>query len=579
LHMRKTLWGLIWTYRGRVLAGLAALVMVDAAGMGVPLIVRDAINRIGRGEAGLLRSALWIVALATVAMLFRFLWRYFFIGSSRRIERALRAQLFRHLLSQPASFYNQRRTGDLMAHATNDIDAVTRACGFGVLTIADPLLMIPVAVGIMLSIDPRLTLLAVLPLPLLTVMMLGFGKIIHRRFESVQEGFSALMEKVRENVAGIHVVKSFVQETGTEIDFAHSNQSYVDRNMHLVRVWGMFHPLIELLSGATLAIILWVGGTAVVRARLTLGDFVAFTQYLSMLAWPMIGLGWAVNILQRGKASLGRINELLAVEPTISSPDEPEPLRGTSIELRNLSFRYPDAEEETRLALDQVDLRIGEGETLGIVGLTGAGKSTLAYLIPRLFDPPPGSVRIGGTDVRKLDLAELRRAIGYVPQIPFLFQATVAENIAYGNPEMDRKRVEQAAQQAGIHEEIRRFPHGYDTEVGERGISLSGGQKQRVAIARALLLDPRILILDDPLSAVDAEREELILGNLRDVFRERTTLVIAHRISAVMHADRIIVLDSGRIAEQGGHRELVDAGGTYQRIWTLQQAERQVSTA
>ena len=579
MHMRKTLWGLIWTYRGRVLAGLAALVMVDAAGMGVPLIVRDAINRIGRGEAGLLRSALWIVALATVAMLFRFLWRYFFIGSSRRIERALRAQLFRHLLSQPASFYNQRRTGDLMAHATNDIDAVTRACGFGVLTIADPLLMIPVAVGIMLSIDPRLTLLAVLPLPLLTVMMLGFGKIIHRRFESVQEGFSALMEKVRENVAGIHVVKSFVQETGTEIDFAHSNQSYVDRNMHLVRVWGMFHPLIELLSGATLAIILWVGGTAVVRARLTLGDFVAFTQYLSMLAWPMIGLGWAVNILQRGKASLGRINELLAVEPTISSPDEPEPLRGTSIELRNLSFRYPDAEEETLLALDQVDLRIGEGETLGIVGLTGAGKSTLAYLIPRLFDPPPGSVRIDGTDVRKLDLAELRRAIGYVPQIPFLFQATVAENIAYGNPEMDRKRVEQAAQQAGIHEEIRRFPHGYDTEVGERGISLSGGQKQRVAIARALLLDPRILILDDPLSAVDAEREELILGNLRDVFRERTTLVIAHRISAVMHADRIIVLDSGRIAEQGGHRELVDAGGTYQRIWTLQQAERQVSTA
>ncbi len=577
--MRKTLWGLIWTYRGRVLAGLAALVMVDAAGMGVPLIVRDAINRIGRGEAGLLRSALWIVALATVAMLFRFLWRYFFIGSSRRIERALRAQLFRHLLSQPASFYNQRRTGDLMAHATNDIDAVTRACGFGVLTIADPLLMIPVAVGIMLSIDPRLTLLAVLPLPLLTVMMLGFGKIIHRRFESVQEGFSALMEKVRENVAGIHVVKSFVQERGTETDFAHSNQSYVDRNMHLVRVWGMFHPLIELLSGATLAIILWVGGTAVVRARLTLGDFVAFTQYLSMLAWPMIGLGWAVNILQRGKASLGRINELLAVEPTISSPDKPEPLQGTSIELRNLSFRYPDAEEETRLALDQVDLQIGEGETLGIVGLTGAGKSTLAYLIPRLFDPPPGSVRIGGTDVRKLDLAELRRAIGYVPQIPFLFQATVAENIAYGNPEMDRKRVEQAAQQAGIHEEIRRFPHGYDTEVGERGISLSGGQKQRVAIARALLLDPRILILDDPLSAVDAEREELILGNLRDVFRERTTLVIAHRISAVMHADRIIVLDSGCIAEQGGHRELVDAGGTYQRIWTLQQAERQVSTA
>jgi len=567
----------MWTYRGRVFAGLLALIVVDAAGMGVPLIVRDAINRIGRGDAKLLHSALWIVALATVAMLFRFLWRYFFIGSSRRIERNLRAQLFQHLLSQPASFYNERRTGDLMAHATNDIDAVTRACGFGVLTIADPLLMIPVAVGIMLSIDPRLTLLAVLPLPLLTLMMLGFGKIIHRRFESVQEGFSTLMEKVRENVAGIHVVKAFVQEEGTERDFAGANQSYVDRNMHLVRVWGMFHPLIELLSGATLAIILWVGGSAVVRARLTLGDFVAFTQYLSMLAWPMIGLGWAVNILQRGKASLGRINELLAVEPAISAPSEPRPLQGTSIELRNLSFRYPDVDGVGQPALEAVNLRINEGETLGIVGLTGAGKSTLAHLIPRLFDPPPGSVHIGGVDVRSLDLSELRESIGYVPQDPFLFQASVADNIGFGNPDVPRKKVEEAAKQAGIHDEIRGFPDGYDTEVGERGISLSGGQKQRVAIARALLLDPRILILDDPLSAVDAEREELILGNLREVFRERTTLVIAHRISAVMNADRIIVLERGRIVEEGCHQQLVGAGGTYQRIWTLQQAERQVS--
>lgn len=577
--MRKSLWGLIWTYRRRVFAGLLALVVVDAAGMGVPLIVRDAIDRIGRGDARLLGSALLIAALAGVAMLFRFLWRYFFIGSSRRIERSLRAQLFSHLLNQPASFYHQRRTGDLMAHATNDIDAVTRACGFGVLTIADPLLMIPVAVGIMLSIDPRLTLLAVLPLPLLTLLMLGFGRIIHRRFEAVQEGFSTLMEKVRENVAGIHVVKTFVQEHGTERDFARSNQSYVDRNMHLVRVWGMFHPLIELLSGATLAIILWVGGSAVIQARLTLGDFVAFTQYLSMLAWPMIGLGWAVNILQRGKASLGRINELLAVEPAITTPSKPQPLQGTSIEFHHLTFRFPDADSGTQPALVDVDLRIGEGETLGVVGLTGAGKSTLAYLIPRLFDPPPGSVLIGGTDVRLLDLTGLRGAIGYVPQDPFLFQASVAENIAYARPDVQREKIERAARQAGIHDEIQAFPDGYDTEVGERGISLSGGQKQRVAIARALLLDPRILILDDPLSAVDAEREEVILGNLRDVFRERTTLVIAHRISAVMQADRIIVLERGRIVEQGCHQQLVGAGGTYQRIWTLQQAERQVSPA
>lgn len=574
---RLTTW--LWRYRSRVLVGFITLLIVDVAGILMPLVIREAIDRLARGEGGLLRSGLYIIGLAVVAMVFRFFWRYFFIGTSRRIERDLRDKLYRHLLRLQASFYNERKTGDLMAHATNDVEAVSRACGFGVLTIADPLLMIPVTVGIMLTIEPRLTLYAILPLPVLTLFMLTFGKVIHRRFEAVQASFSAVMEKVRENVAGIRVLKAYVQEEGTESDFARTNSQLVRENIALVRVWGLFHPLIELLSGASLAIVLWLGGIAVVRTTISLGDFVAFSQYLMMLAWPMISLGWAVNLLQRGRASLLRINRVLAITPEIADPPTPKAHHGTRIEIRGLTFSYPSENGKCPTpALSDVDLVIEEGTSLGVVGLTGAGKSTLAHLIPRVFDPPPGTVTIGGTDVRDLPLSKLRALVGFVPQDPFLFSATIRENIAFGIPEASQDRVEEAARLAGIHDEIREFPNGYETRIGERGISLSGGQKQRVAIARALLLDPQILIFDDPLSAVDAEREEFILANLRAFFRGRTSILIAHRISAVMHADRIVVLDKGRIVETGTHHELIATDGVYRCIWRLQQAERRVCT-
>ena len=568
----------LWRYRGRILAGFISLLMVNAATILVPLVIREAIDRLTRGEGDLLRSGLMITGLAAVVMVFRFLWRYFFIGAARRIERALRAKLYSHLLGLSASFYNETKTGDLMAHATNDIEAVTRACGFGVLTIADPLFMIPVSVAIMMSIEPRLTLYAILPLPILTLFMLWFGKAIHHRFESVQAAFSTLMEKVRETVAGIRVVKSFVQEHGTEADFSMTNQLQVDRNMALVRIMGLFHPLIELLSGASLAIILWIGGIGVVRASISLGDFVAFTQYLSMLIWPMISIGWAVNILQRGRASLERINRLLAERSEIAEAARPRSLRGTRIEIRDLTFAYPSSNGRSATpALSDIQLSIEEGMTLGVVGLTGAGKSTLAHLIPRIFDPPVGTVCIGGVDIRDVALNELRQSIGFVPQDPFLFSASLSENIAFGRPDTSQEMIEEAATLAGIHEEMLEFPDGYQTTVGERGISLSGGQKQRVAIARALLLNPQIVIFDDPLSAVDAEREEFILGKLHEFFHERTSIIIAHRISAVMHADQTIVIDKGHIVERGTHEELIAAGGIYGRIWQLQQAERRVS--
>ncbi|MFQ6033621.1 MAG: ABC transporter ATP-binding protein [Candidatus Bipolaricaulia bacterium] len=561
----------IGRYRSRILWGVLALFVVDEAQLVIPLIIRRVVDELEAGSAAnLLRYALYIVGLAVIVLALRFLWRLLIFGSARRIERDLRRQLYEHLLTLSPRFFTRTKTGDLMAHATNDIEAVRMACGAGLLTLADASVMISFSLAAMLAISTRLTLYAFIPLPLITAVVLGFGRVIHHRFQAVQAAFSLLTEKVRENIAGIKVIKSFVQEEGTARDFQRTNQEFVEKNMTLVRVWGLFDPSVAFLAGVSTAIVLWLGGRGVITKAISLGDFVAFTSYLGMLTWPMMALGWMVNLLQRGAASMERINRIFKERPEITSPPRPRPLPGWGeIEFRNLTFAYDGGPPVLR----EIDLHIEPETVLGVIGLTGSGKSTLVELLTRRFDPPPGAVLIDGIDVRQLDLQELRGAIGLVPQDVFLFSATICENIEIGRPGASEDEIIEAAKLAGLWEEIEQFPRGLDTMVGERGLALSGGQRQRVGIARALLREAKILVLDDALSAVDAQVEELILQSLREALRERTSIIISHRISAVKEADLIVVLDHGRITERGSHEQLLARKGLYFRLHRLQQLE------
>ncbi|HPD06273.1 MAG TPA: ABC transporter ATP-binding protein [Candidatus Bipolaricaulis sp.] len=561
----------LWRYRWRLLAGVLALFVVDAFQLIAPLIVRSAVDDLvaGTGEH-LVRYALYLVAIAVVVFGFRFVWRILLFGAGRLIERDMRNRLYAHLLKLSPAYYVEHSTGDLMAHATNDLEAVRRSCSQGVLMASDAVIMISVSLVAMIGISPMLTLYAFIPLPFITLAVVGFGRLIHRRFERAQAAFSALTERVRETLSGIRLLRAFAREEGIEGAFSGTNRENVEANMALTRVSGVFEPAVGFLAGLGTVIILWFGGRGVLGGTLSLGDLVAFMNYLGMMVWPMMAIGWVVNTLQQGAASMKRLDRIFAEEPDITSPAEPLPVPPSRrIEFRDLTFTYPGT---ARPALQDVNLIVEEGTTLGVVGLTGSGKSTLVRLLPRLYDPPPGTVLLGGVDIRLLDLGELRGQIAMAPQDVFLFSATLRENIAYGRPEASEDEVREAARLAGLAEEIASFPDGLDTIVGERGVTLSGGQRQRVGIARALLLNAPILILDDVLSSVDAQVEEEILGHLRGVLERRTAIVVAHRITAVREADHIIVLDGGRIVEQGDHSHLVRLGGLYARLNELQQA-------
>jgi ATP-binding cassette subfamily B multidrug efflux pump len=549
-----------------------------------PWILKYAIDDVTRGitRPKLAVYAGLLLAVACLGAVFRFLMRRILIGASRDLEYDIRNAFFARLQLMPLAYYQTRRTGDLMSRATNDLNAVRMMIGPSVMYSANTILMFTVAIIIMSSIDARLTLIALLPLPLVSVTVKYFGSAIHKRFEAIQAQLSDLSAVVQEALAGVRVVRAYNQEPHEIARFRAANAEYVKRNLVLIRLQGLFYPSMTLFLGFGSLLVLWLGSREVIRGRISLGEFVAFNGYLVMLSWPMIAFGWVTNILQRGMASWKRMLDVIDAVPSIT--DAHVTLAGRAISLtgavdvRHLTFTYPGT---ARPVLDDVSLRIEPGQTVAFVGSTGSGKSTLISLLPRLHEPPPGTVFMDGVDIREIPLGTLRGAIGFVPQEPFLFSDTIGGNIAFGVPEGDAReaRIREAAGVARLDKDVESFPKGYETLVGERGITLSGGQKQRTALARAVMVDPRILILDDALSAVDTYTEEEILGRLRGVMRQRTSIIVAHRVSTVRDADQIFVLDRGRITERGDHESLVRHNGLYAALYRKQLLEEELAAS
>ncbi len=566
--------------------GGVAAVLANIIWILFPQVILIAINDLNRGVtlqkieiyAGLL------VAISLAKGVFLFLTRWIIIGISREIEFDMRNDLFRHLEKQPAGYYQQHRTGDIMARMTNDLNAVRMLLGPAIMYSVNTLLFSVGALFFLLKISPFLTLVALAPLPLASILIQAFGRRIHERFERIQAMFSEISAQAQENFSGARLVRAFVQEDAQIASFEEANQENVRRGLRLVQLMGMLWPTLEFVLGLAMAIALLVGGHEVLSHRINLGEFVAFNTYMVMLTWPIIALGWVVNLVQRGTASVKRIDELLSERPAIddAEADQSIPKNLTlqgEIEFRNLSFSYDSSESPDSEVLHSLSLKIAAGSSLAIVGPTGSGKSTLVNLIPRLYDAPPGTLLIDGRPIRDYPLGILRSNIGFVPQETFLFSETIRGNVAFGSPGATDDEVLRAAEAAHIRREFEEFPAGFATPVGERGITLSGGQKQRTAIARAVLRDPRILILDDALASVDTYTEEQILGELQRLMQGRTTIFISHRISTVRHADRIAVLVAGRIVELGNHDELMAKGGYYAELFQRQLLEEELAVA
>lgn len=565
-------------YKVELAVGIACIAASVVSSLYVPVIVGHALDvnwvKITWGRVTI--SALKVLGATLISGAFLFLQRRILIGMSRKVEYDLRADFYAHLVDQPQSFFQEHRIGDLMARATNDLAAVRQLAGPMIMYSLQTVLVVVIVLPLMFRINWKLTLLLFATMPLVSLTVKFFGQQVHVRFEKIQDFFAQITARAQENFTGVRVVRAYAQE-GAEIKaFNDLNREYAEKNLALVRIDALMRPLMQFLIGMGFVLIIWAGVPAAIRGEITVGEFTVFNMYLFRLIWPLIALGYVVNLYQRGTASLKRMNTIFAVKPAITdsaSVKEQPPIQG-EIEFRDLTFRYHQNDEPV---LRDINLKIYSGRTVALVGRTGSGKSTLINLISRVVEAPPDTVFVDGISVRDYPLAQLRSSIGYVPQETFLFSDTLAENIAFGVESSVQPRIAEAADVAGLTEDIAEFPDAFETLVGERGLTLSGGQKQRTAIARAILREPKILILDDALSSVDTYTEEKILGKLRGVMRGRTSLIVSHRISTVRDADLICVLDEGRIVEQGTHDELLALGREYSALYERQLLEEELA--
>jgi len=569
---KKTLFSLLLKYKYSFLAGLVALSVVDFCQLSIPLIIERVIDALTLEDAtisDISKYGLYMLIIAITMSVFRFFWRYFIMGAARKIEQSLRNEFFAHLQSLNFDFFSGKKVGDLMAHTVNDVETLKFACGLGVLVAYDGIFLLVFIFGAMLYISPQLTLYAFIPFPILGIVIYMFGKMIEKRFQKVQDSFSELTESARESISGIKVVKALVRHDQELADFAESSNNYLDKNLSLIKIWGVYQPIITFAAASATAIFLWLGGIDTITLDITLGSFAAILVYLTMLTWPMMAMGWAVDIIKRGNASLNRINAVLANKPkSLSEPNAIEVEIEGNIEFRDLTFSY-----NGNTVLNDVSLKIPIGQALGITGATGSGKTTLFHLLSRIQEPPDGSIYIDNLDVKTIKRDSLRHGVVYVPQETTVFSGTIEDNISFMNPEITDEQIENSAKVAEIYDEIMKFPGGFKARVGERGLSLSGGQRQRLALARAILLKPKVLILDDVFSSLDLKTESLVLKNLRREMKGSTLLAISSRVPSISGFDKIAVFDEGKLAELGTHQELMAESGIYHGLYKIQTFE------
>jgi ATP-binding cassette subfamily B protein len=561
-----------------LLLGIFVLIIIDGIQLIIPKIIQTTIDKIGVKDithAAIFQASLLIVGMTLVMTFLRYFWRLFLIGTAWVIDRDMRNDYFQHLMKLSANFFNKTKTGDLMAYATNDLNAIRMLIGFGMVIGVDILILTVGNILFMLNISPKLTLLAILPMPVLSIVIIVLGRKIHSRFRNVQNTFATLSGKVQESISGIRVVKAFAQEDAELEKVSLSAYDYVKQTISLVKIQAIFHPSFMLIIGFSMLMVMVFGGEATILDDISMGEFIAFFQYLGMFIWPMIAIGWVVNMYQQGTVSLRRLNEIFEIQPEIKDEQADASIKTLpgKLEIKDLSFQY---QPNLPFIFKDLSISVPQGKTLAVVGKTGSGKTTFLELLTRVYNPPENTIFIDEHEIYKIPLSTLRAHLILVPQDIFLFSATVANNIRLGKPEATFEEVVEVAKNAQVYEEILEFENGFDTIIGERGVTLSGGQKQRLAIARALLINPAVLLLDDALSAVDTKTEKEILNHLIRLRTNKTTIIIAHRISSLQHADNIIVLENSTIQEQGTHEELLAQKGIYAELYEKQQIEERL---